>query len=229
VKEHITEEKEKKLLEAIAAKPTTYYDLYHKQKVGSSSFVWKALKQLEDQGLIEVKREENFSKIKDRRKRFWGLTFKGLLACLKHNLIKPANGINVEKVNQIKSPYKPTNTCYNYDAKNKDTRCLYLENFRTQHPEIFYKILSRFDFEKLENEELNALCCTATTLGTAWLYLNDQQFYHTCIQQGLINCGCWGIYCDLAAGDPLPQLRFFEMFLKALKIETKSVADLPDD
>jgi hypothetical protein len=178
-------------------------------------------------GYIEVKKEVPFDKIKGKSKRYWGLTFKGLLACLKYGAVKPANALKVEKVNQIKVPCKTTNTCSN--RKYFGDVCPRIVDFKQEYPEVFYEILSKLANPELKDIAFADVCCTATMLGAAWLYLNNLGFREKCITQGELVCGCWSIATDDFAGEPLGLLGFFESFLKALGLETKGVADLPDD
>jgi hypothetical protein len=222
---------EKELLKAIAKQPATYYDLYLKQQVGSSSFVWKTLKKLGRMGLIEIKKEVPFSKIKGKSKRYWGLTFKGLLVGLKYGVVKPANALEAENKNQVTLPFKAP--CYGLeygmllDKPAYPHECQLLKKFKNEHPEIFYQIASALFQE--QTEDLNALCCATVFLGSAYLYLNDEKFYAKCVQKEELSMGCLNINVGFDVIEPMYTLRPSEMFLKILGIKTKSVADLPDD
>jgi len=80
---------ERKILKHIAINGyKTYYDLSIKDRVAAVSTVWKTLKKLEKLGLVEVKREEQFQRIPSKGKRFYGLTFRGLMYALKIDDIK---------------------------------------------------------------------------------------------------------------------------------------------
>jgi len=77
--------KEKEILKSLAKAPKTEYELSKKKKVrvASSSTVWKAIKNLKRLGLIELKSEERFPKIPRKIKKYYGLTFRGLVYALK--------------------------------------------------------------------------------------------------------------------------------------------------
>jgi DNA-binding PadR family transcriptional regulator len=80
---HELTETEGKILSVLAKKGIkTYYDIYKKEKLCSSSTAWKLVKKLEKNGFIEVKKEETF-RIRGRKKKHYGLTFKGLIAALR--------------------------------------------------------------------------------------------------------------------------------------------------
>jgi len=75
---------EKEILKDIALKgEKTIYDIAVKDRIASRSTVSEALEKFQRLGLIEVKREEPFPKIKENIKRYYGLTFRGLVAALK--------------------------------------------------------------------------------------------------------------------------------------------------
>jgi hypothetical protein len=217
-------EQEKELLKAIAKQPATYYDLYLKQQVGSSSFVWKTLKKLAQMGYIEVKKEVPFDKIKGKSKRYWGLTFKGLLAGLKYGVVKPANALDVERKNQIIQPFEAPPTCYDfcYDFIDKPSyphECQYLKRFKNEHSEIFYQIASALFQE--QTEDLNALCCATVNLGSVYLYLNDEKFYAKAVEEGEFRMGCLSVWVGFDIDEPVYILRPIEMLLKTLGIKNK--------
>ena len=84
---------ESNILKLLALKGyKTSYDLSEKDKVGSNSTVWKALNKLKRLKLIEIKHEEPFSKIPSKNKKYYGLTFRGIIASLK------TEGVNLQKV-----------------------------------------------------------------------------------------------------------------------------------
>jgi DNA-binding Lrp family transcriptional regulator len=75
-------ETEEKIIGILAKKGfKTYYDLSRREGI-SSSTVWKLLNNLTEKGLIEIKKEETFRAF-DRKKKLYGLTFKGLITALK--------------------------------------------------------------------------------------------------------------------------------------------------
>ena len=54
-------ETEEKILRNLAEKGSrTYYDIYKKDKLCSSSTAWKLIKNLEKNGYVEVKKEKKF-------------------------------------------------------------------------------------------------------------------------------------------------------------------------
>lgn len=86
--EHMTfslKDSEKNILKEIAINgERTRYDLF---KVASSSTIHNALKKFKDSELLEVVREERFEKTGEMKK-FYGLTFRGLIAALKIEDVK---------------------------------------------------------------------------------------------------------------------------------------------
>lgn len=75
-------ETEEKILRTLAEKGArTYYDIYRKEKLCSSSTAWKLIKNLEKNGYVEVKKEEKFQ-FRGRKKKFYGLTLRGLSVAL---------------------------------------------------------------------------------------------------------------------------------------------------
>ncbi|MEM3873792.1 MAG: hypothetical protein QXU45_01465 [Candidatus Bathyarchaeia archaeon] len=76
-------EKEKAVIKSLAKTPKTEYELFEKERVASSSTVWKTARKLVKLGLIEVKRQEKFQKIPSEVKKYYGLTFRGLVYALK--------------------------------------------------------------------------------------------------------------------------------------------------
>lgn len=79
--------KEKEIIFILAKKGfKTYYDLFKKEGI-SSSTAWKHIDALRRKGLIEVKKEEAF-RIRGRKKKLYGLTFRGLIEALKNENLK---------------------------------------------------------------------------------------------------------------------------------------------
>jgi len=75
-------ETEEKILSVLAWKGAkTYYDIFKKENLCSSSTAWKLIKRLEKSGLVEVKATKSF-RIRGREKKLYGLTFRGLIATL---------------------------------------------------------------------------------------------------------------------------------------------------
>jgi predicted transcriptional regulator len=79
---------EKDILKDIAKGEKTIYDIAVKDKIAVRSTVSEAVKKLRKLGFIEVKREEPFPKMKENIKRYYGLTFRGLIYALKLEGIK---------------------------------------------------------------------------------------------------------------------------------------------
>ena len=106
---------EKEILKDIALKgERTIYDIAAKDRIASRSTVSKVLEKFQKLRFIEIKLEEPFPKIKGNIKRYYGLTFRGLVAALKiegikFHLIKSANDLIaswIEKVSRIDSILK---------------------------------------------------------------------------------------------------------------------------
>lgn len=75
-------ETEKKILNNLAEKGSrTYYDIYKKERLCSSSTAWNLIKNLEKNGYVEVKKEEKFE-LRGRKKKFYSLTLRGLSTAL---------------------------------------------------------------------------------------------------------------------------------------------------
>jgi len=76
-------ETEKKIVRALAKKGTmTYYEVYKKEKLCSSSTAWELIKKLEKNGCVEVKKVEAF-RIRGRKKKHYGLTLRGVSVALR--------------------------------------------------------------------------------------------------------------------------------------------------
>jgi len=79
--------KEKEVIKHLAKNGAkTEYELFEKDRIASSSTVWKTVRKLKKLGLIEVKRKERFRKIPKKIKKYYGLTFRGLVFALKLGL-----------------------------------------------------------------------------------------------------------------------------------------------
>jgi len=75
-------ETEEKILSVLSWKGAkTYYEIFKKEKLCSSSTAWKLIKKLERSGLVKVKETKQF-RIRGRKKKLYGLTFRGLIATL---------------------------------------------------------------------------------------------------------------------------------------------------
>ena len=75
-------ETEKKILNNIAENGSrTYYDIFKKEKLCSSSTAWNLIKNLEKNGYVEVKKEET-AELRGRKKKFYSLTLRGLSTAL---------------------------------------------------------------------------------------------------------------------------------------------------
>ena len=75
-------ETENKILNNLAEKGSrTYYDIYKKEKLCSSSTAWNLIKNLEKNGYVEVKKEET-TEVRGRKKKFYSLTLRGLSTAL---------------------------------------------------------------------------------------------------------------------------------------------------
>ena len=102
--------KEKKIVETLATKGLkTYYELYaeKKENIGSSSTVWKGLKKLEDLNLIKLRKEEEphgKESWRGRKRKHYGLTFKGILYALNLGFITPEEGYETRIRNKASIP-----------------------------------------------------------------------------------------------------------------------------
>ena len=117
---------EKKILQHIALKGLkTEYDIFQKDKIASSSTVWKADRKLRNLGFIEIKRTERFNRIPSKSKNYLGLTFKGLILAVKLHIVEPKNARRVREINQTELP------------KTEAFGSL-VEDMEKNFPEIFY-------------------------------------------------------------------------------------------
>jgi len=65
------------------------YEMSHgKDRVGAESTVWESIVRLKKHDFVEIKHEEPFSKIKGKYKKYFGLTFRGLILALKEGQIE---------------------------------------------------------------------------------------------------------------------------------------------
>lgn len=140
---------QKEILKDVALKgERTIYDIAVKDRIASRSTVSETSVKFLKLGLIEVKREEAFPKIKDNIKRYYGLTFRGLIAALKIEDVKLHRIQNRKEL--ISSWIK---TVKEVDSVLKISGLFGLrENERKQKYENFQRIL--FDAMESGNENL---------------------------------------------------------------------------
>jgi len=126
-------EKEKAVIKSLAGKMKTEYELFEKDRVASSSTIWKTTRKLMQLGLIEIKHKEKFPKIPSEVKKYYGLTFRGLIYALK------LEGIKLSKI-----PYwEEIVSSWIQKAKAFDSLVKVREKL---------KLKTEIAFEKLQNE-----------------------------------------------------------------------------
>jgi DNA-binding Lrp family transcriptional regulator len=123
-------EKEKNIIMSLAKGPKTEYELFEKEKVASSSTVWKTVNKLKKLGLIEIERQETFPKIPNKLKKYYGLTFRGLVLALKLGV----------RLNQIQN-WQELITSWIQNANILDSLIKVKEKFKI-----------KADFQKIQNE-----------------------------------------------------------------------------
>jgi len=91
--------KQKEILIHIAKKGLkTKYDLSMKDRVAADSTVFHALERLAENNLVKVRKTEAFPKIEGRVKKYYGLTFRGIIASLKTTRVKINEIKDLEKL-----------------------------------------------------------------------------------------------------------------------------------
>jgi DNA-binding PadR family transcriptional regulator len=138
----------------------TDYDLSEKDKVAADSTVWKALRNLEKLDLIEIKREEPF-RIPGKNKKYYGLTFRGIIASIKMgvhlNIIQEREKLVtkwIQKARDIDNELK-ISRLFNLTSKTKEKRLEILRNMLSENmkeaSEELEKFLSHFDLDFSSN------------------------------------------------------------------------------
>lgn len=172
--------KQKEILKKIAlGSYKTNYDLSAgKDKVAASSTVSLALKELKKLGLVELKREEAFPRIKGRTKKYYGLTFRGLVAALK--IVGVELHLVKNKDNLIKSWVQKTAQAVEHLELGRNLRKLgvlteaegwsplqnFLTSYMEKHSEEVAIFLRHFDLDFSDNIMI------FTELETMMLYYN---------------------------------------------------------
>jgi hypothetical protein len=159
---------EEQILRNLALKgEKTSYDLSIREKIASRSTVDKAFKKLGRMKLIEVKREEKF-KIPNKNKKYYGITFRGIIAALKNegvslNRIKSYDKLVISWINEAEERIKklPNGqivegfSIYKEDLDNKEgfeyQKEIIIDYLKTkdERTELFLK---HFDLEYSNNE-----------------------------------------------------------------------------
>jgi len=117
-------EKEGKILREIARDYKTRYQLHQLLKVAADSTVHKALKKLMKLELIEVKREEPFSRIPGMNKKYFGVTFRGLIAALKNDSVKLQQ---IQQREELVTDW--VRKVQKFDNENKISQVFHIESF----------------------------------------------------------------------------------------------------
>ena len=133
---------EKKIMKAMLTGPKWYYQLYKgKNKVvGSNTTALEALKHLSlsELGLIKSTKEAT---VRGRRRRYYSLTFKGLVFLLKEGIINNENVSKIRKQLNIELPVLPI-----FDSL--------VINIEKYFPDAFYKLLACVDIERMPEDLL---------------------------------------------------------------------------
>jgi len=149
---------EKEILKRIALNGyKTDYELSEKDRVAADSTVYNALRKFEKLGLIEVKHEEPFSKIPDKiKKRYYGLTFRGLIMALKIEGVKLHLVKNKEEllmlwiqtISRIDSVLKVSETLFKLKETDtqKQLKATIIEHLQ-KYPEEVEEFLKHYDLD----------------------------------------------------------------------------------
>jgi len=145
-------ESEKRILKALTKGAKWLYELYPKKgekergkyPVGSNKTALQGLKHLNKLGLIELKKE--LSELRGRKRKFYGLTFKGLVYLVKQNLIDKKEASIIREKNNIEIPAIPMFHSLVVDMEKN-------------YPEIFYGFFGEgvLDLETVTNELLASI------------------------------------------------------------------------
>lgn len=110
-----------------------------KNKAGAESTIYESLKRLK--GYVELKREEPFPKIKGKNKKYFGLTFRGLILALKNDAIKPKEAFKIRESHNIELPVSPMFGSH-------------VINIEKDFPDDFYKWFVLGDIEEIPEDSL---------------------------------------------------------------------------
>jgi predicted ArsR family transcriptional regulator len=154
-------DKEEQIIFVLATKGfKTYYDLFKKEGI-SSSTAWKHLDNLTKKGLVEVKKEEAF-RIRGRKKKLYGLTFRGLIQALKNENVRLIETQNwQELISSTIRAIKETDSLLRIsdifkladqerDQKYRDLEDMLIEYIRN-HAEETEKFLRHYDLDNSED------------------------------------------------------------------------------
>jgi len=150
---------DRKILEFLAKNGTSTQYTMIRKKVGSESAIWESVKRLIKKNYIELKREEPFKKILGKSKKYYGLTFSGLVFTIKEGLLKPSQAYEARLRNNISLPYtyKIPNVFPNLRVKPEEEliesdKAFYsiIEAVERTMPSIFYRLLLMIDAEAIQ-------------------------------------------------------------------------------
>jgi hypothetical protein len=113
------------------------YFLSDKEKIGTRPNIRACIKSLESLGLIELKRKKDLIELKpEKDRKYYGLTFKGLLFALKRSMVRPSEARELRLKSKIDLPLEVP----------RDPKITYVDTsgrIEEKHPEDFYNFLAR--------------------------------------------------------------------------------------
>lgn len=161
-------EKQKEILIHIAKKGLkTKYDLSMKDRVAVDSTVFYALERLVEKNLVKIRKTEPFPKIKGRVKKYYGLTFRGIIASLKTTRVKINEIKDLEKLvslwidscAKIGKEFRidrkiglPIN--WGKTQKYKEAIIKYINKYINKNPEDITRFMQHFDLQFSSEEEI---------------------------------------------------------------------------
>ncbi|RLI21522.1 hypothetical protein DRO54_03490 [Candidatus Bathyarchaeota archaeon] len=150
--------KQKEILSYLAKNgPSWYYELSEKEKIASNKTVLQAFHALRRLGLMEVKKEEQppheGKTLFGRKRKYYGLTFKGLIHSLKIGAIEPREAREVRIKHGIALPAPP-------EFKR-------VVEYVEENWGFFYFLLKIFDFD--EDIDIGVATWMAAQLTLIWL------------------------------------------------------------
>ena len=113
------------------------YFLSDKEKIGTKPNIRTCIGGLESLGLIELRTEKDLIELKtEKDRKYYGLTFKGLLFVLKKGIVKPSEARELRLKSKIDLPLDTS----------KDPKTAFVNTYgriEEKHPEDFYNFLAR--------------------------------------------------------------------------------------
>ncbi|MEM3627608.1 MAG: hypothetical protein QXZ25_06240 [Candidatus Bathyarchaeia archaeon] len=132
-----------------------------KHRVGAERSILKSVEKLAKNEHIELKKQEPFKKIGGKTKKYYGLTFKGLIYTLEKGFIKPSQAHNVRIKNNTSLPfvYKLPKLpgifpCLDVRSEEEivESNRRYLqiiESIERHFPSIFYRLFAMVDMQNI--------------------------------------------------------------------------------